>query len=272
MATTNKAYRHQIQNESGYVVSFPSVANTDELLQSLPVNPYAESATQLFPLGTKALNGERVLRYCKNGATALNIAAPLQSAARIHAEADDDIVVGAASAIGATTVTLTSTANLATAPLSTKDGFKEGYLVVNDEAGEGQLYKIKGHAPASGTSTFVVTLYDALTVALTTSSQVGIIQNPYANVIATAAVLTGMFVGVPLMAITASYYFWAQTGGPAPVIPQAAIALGTTVVVGTTAAKADPALNTTTEVIIGYPVTPAIADTETFICFLTGDR
>jgi hypothetical protein len=185
---------------------------------------------------------------------------------------DDDIVVGAVSAIGATTVTLTSTANLAAAPLSTADGIAEGYLYANDEAGEGQCYKIKSHAALSGTANSVFTLYDPLTVAFTTSTQVGLAQNPYANVIATAAVLTGMCVGVAPIAVTASYYFWAQTGGPCAVIPQAAIALGTWVVVGTTAAKADPAAAVTTEVIIGYPLTPGVADTESFLCFLTLDR
>jgi len=268
-----KAYRHQLFNESGYVIEFPNVADTPELLQTLPPNPYAESVTQLFPLGTKLTQGERVWRYTKNSASGLaTIGTPLQNAARVHAEMDDDIVVGAASAIGATTVTLTSTANLAAAPLSTKDGIKEGYLYVNDEAGQGQCYKIKGHAALSGTADSVFTLYDPLTVALTTSSEVGLAQNPYANVIATAAVLTGMCVGVNPIAVTASYYFWAQTGGPAAVVPQAAIALGTTVVVGTTAAKADPAAAVTTEVIIGWPMTPGVADTEQFLCFLTLDR
>ena len=263
--TLMRAYRHQVQNESGYVVLAPPVAATEELLQTMPPNPYAESATQLFPIGTVMYAAERRFHYCKNAAVALDIAAPLQSAARIHAEADDDIVVGAASAIGATTVTLTSTANLAAAPLSTKDGFKEGYLIVNDAAGEGQMARIKGHAAASGTSTFVVTLYDPLTIALTTSSEVGLIQNPYANVVASKAVMTGIYVGQPLIAVTASYYFWAQDEGPRPIVAQAAVALGTTVVVGTTAAKADPALNTTTELAIGSPLTPGIADTESFI-------
>tara|TARA_Y100000310_G_scaffold345865_1_gene471860 strand:- start:1511 stop:2269 length:759 start_codon:yes stop_codon:yes gene_type:complete len=250
----------------------PNVENMDELMQTNPPDPYAESSTQLFPLGTKMVQGERVFRYCEAGGTGLSIAAPLQSAARVHAEMDDDIVVGAAAAIGAVAVELTSTANLAAAPLSTKNGVAEGYLIVNDAAGEGQMYKIKSHDAFSGTDDSTINLYDALTIALTTSSQCGLIQNPYANVIATAAVLTGMFVGVPLIAVTANYYFWSQTGGPAPVVVQAAIALGTAAVVGTTAGKADPAAAATTEVTIGYPITPGVADTESAIIFLNGDR
>jgi hypothetical protein len=65
--------------------------------------------------------------------------------------------------------------------------------------------------------------------------------------------------------------FWAQTRGPCAVVPQAAIALGTEVVVGTTAAKANPAAAATTELKIGDPMTPGVADTEAFLCFLTID-
>lgn len=262
-------YRAQLFNENGYVLMYPNINEPGNLLQSLPPNPYAESSTQLFPLGTRLIQGEREWVYSKCGASDLaTLGTPLQTAAAIHAEADDDIVVGAASAIGDYTVTLTSTANLAAAPLSSKDGYREGYLIVNDAAGEGQMYKIKGHEAASGTSNFVVTLYDPLTVALTTSSQVGLAQNPYSNVIASAAVVTGIFTGVNLIAVTASYYFWAQVHGPAPVNAHAAVPLGTAVVIGTTAAKADPAADTTTEIIIGYPLTPGVADTEKFMVFL----
>lgn len=264
---TRKNYRADVVNESGYVVLFPDVAETEDVLLSYPPNPYAQSITQLFPLGTKLLRGIDEWWYCKNGGTNLAIAVPVQSAAAIHAEADDDIVVGAASAIGATTVTLTSTANLATAPLSTKDGFKEGYLVVNDEAGEGQCYKIKSHEAASSTSNFVVTLYDPLTIALTTASQVGLIQHPCAKVIVTAAVVSGIYIGQPLLAVTADYFFWAQHSGVRPAIPGTAIAKGTVVIAGTTAAKVTLGIDVATEVHLGYPITPAIADTETFLLF-----
>jgi hypothetical protein len=273
--TKSREYSQQVHNESGYILQFPNIGDAKELVQNMPPNPYAESAMQLFPLGTRLIRGSQEWQYCKAAAVALaTLGTPIQSAAAIHAEADDDIVVGAASAIGDYTVTLTSTANLAAAPLTTKDGFKDGYLIVNDEAGEGQMYKIKSHEAASGTSNFVVTLYDPLTVALTVASQVGLHQNECANVIASAAVVTGVFIGINLIAITASYYFWAQCHGPAPVNAHAAVAKGTGVIIGTTAAKGDPeAANSVdadgaTEMLIGYPMTPGVADTEKFMVYL----
>lgn len=271
MPDGNRAYSRQVYNESGYVLLYPNVASEDDLIQDYPPNPYSESSTQQFPLGTKLIQGERGWWYCKNAAVQLGISVPLQSAAAIHAEANDDIVVATASAIGAYTVSLTSTANLATSPLSTKDGFKEGYLVVNDAAGEGQISKIKSQDAFASTNTEVVTLYDPLTIALTTSSQVGLIQHPCANVVASKAVMTGVFAGIPLVVVTASYYFWAQMAGPAPVEVNTSIAMGTTVVVGTTAASADPAAAATTEISIGYPLTPGIADGEKCIVMLAGN-
>jgi len=265
-------YTAKVMNRNGYHIFLPNVGDIADLKQSPPPNPYAESSTQLYPLGTKLMQGERVWRYSKNGGTGLDIAAPLQSAIAVHAEQNDDIVVGAASAIGVNTVTLTSTENLDGAPNNEANAFAEGYLIVNDEAGEGQMYKIKENEALVTTGNSIFTLYDNLTIALTTSSQVGIMKNPYDLVIATTAVMTAGFAGIPLIAVTASYYFWSQTGGPAPVNAKQAIPIGDIVVVGTTAAQVDLMAAFTTETIIGHAMTPAIADGEYFMVFLSGDR
>jgi hypothetical protein len=265
-------YRHTVYNESGYILMYPQVAIEDDLLQSFPPNPYAESATQQFPLGTKLIQAERVWRYCKAGATGLNIGAPISSAPAVHADQQEDIASGVAAAIGAYVVSLTSTANLDGAPNDVKDTFKEGYLHVNDAAGQGQCYKIKTNEAFSGTAESLFTLYDPLTIATTTSSQFGLVMNPYKNVVVcpTAATM-GWPCGVPGIAVTALYYFWSQTGGPASVVPQEAIALGNYAVVGTTAGKVNIISAVTTEFIIGWPLTPGIADTEEMMIFLTLD-
>lgn len=269
--TTSREYRQQIYNESGYVLLFPNVADEEDLIQSYPPDPYAQSATQQFPLGTRLIRGVEEWLYCQSDSTGFaTLGTPIQSAAAIHAEADDDIVVGAAAAIGATEVTVTSTANLDTGVFAVVDGLKGGFLIVNDADGQGQLRKIKGNEAFVTTGDAVITLYDPLTVALTTSSQVGIIQNPCKNVLATTAVVSGMFIGVNELAVTASYYFWAKCKGPAAGVAHAAIAKGTYVVVGTTAATFDPSAAVTTEIIVGEPLTPAIAATEQFIIYLYG--
>lgn len=271
--TTSRNYYRPVVNQAGYILFYPCVGDSEDLLQSHPPNPYAESATQLFPLGTKLMRGEEVWRYSKAGATGLNIAAPLQSAIAVHAEQNDDIVVGTLSAIGSTTVHLTSTDNLDGSPNDEDNSFAEGYLIVNDEAGQGQMYKIKSNEAFDASETVVdFELYDPLTIALTTSSEVGIMRNPYDRVIATTAVMTAIFVGVPQIAVTANYYFWSKTGGPGPGLAKEAIPIGDPVVVGTTAAILNVAGAFTTETVVGWAMTPAIADTEEFMVFYTGDH
>lgn len=257
---TNKEYA--IYGRNGAVLFFPR--NYDEKYAYDTEDPalYEQNADQLFPLGTILKDGRDEWIYCLNGSSGLTVlGTPIQQAARQHAEADDDIVVGAASAIGAKTVTLTSTANLAVAA----NYYRDGPLYVNDAAGQGQTRQIKSHPALAGTADTVFTLYDALTVALTTSSQVGLRKHMCDSVIATAAVCTGSLVGVNPIAVTASYYFWAKRRGIHAVTAHAAVALGTWVVVGTTAAKADPSAALTTEQILGLPVTPGVADTEQFL-------
>ena len=265
-----------VYTKSGYTLDFPSVLNESDLMEGVPVDPYAESATQLFPLGTKATRGDTVFRYCKNSSAALTvIGSALQAPAGIHADCLDDIVVAASSgetyAIGSNTITLTSTANIAAAPWSTKDGGKEGYIYVNGGTGIGQCRKIKSHAAFASTNATLVEVYDGWTVApIAADTECGIIENPYSNVVVAAA-LTTMPVGVNPLAVTASYYFWAQTGGPAAVICHAAIPVGTMAICGTTSGEVDPMSAFTTEVIIGYMLTPGIKDNDAAMIYLILD-
>lgn len=273
MAYKGKSYISKVINRSGYVVELPNVGVGKDLIQGEVPNPYEESSTKLYPLGTKATQGERVWRYCSAGASGLNIGEVQQQAKAVHAEQDDDIAIGAASAVGSNLVTVTSTTNLDTGPLASVDGIAEGYIYFNVAAGLGQCYKIKGHEALVTTGDAVFELYDPLTIALTTSSKCGLVQNPYANVIASEAVVAGMVIGVPGIDVTATYYFWAQTGGPAAVAINTTIALGTEVVAGTTAAKGDPAAAATTEIPIGVCMTPGVTGgNDHALVFLTLDR
>ena len=267
----SQLYTRKVMNRSGNILFFPEVASMSELLDgSATLNPYAESTTQEFPLGTKLVKGDRIYRYAYSG-TGMAAGVPLQSAATLHADADKDLVPAAISAIGAYTVTLTGTANTVCAA----NYYKEGYLNINDGTGEGHSYKIKSHTACTGAATFVITLYDPIVIALaaTSATQCGLSKNPYDSVIATAAVLTGVPVGIATHAWTTNTYGWIQTGGPCSVVAHAAIARGMAVLVGTTAAKADPNVdNASTLQIIGFALTPGLTDTEEFLVFLTLDR
>ena len=259
---------YNIEANNGYIVKFPRNNDGNYSLHTNYANPYAQSADQLFPLGSMLEDCDRRWVYCKAGA-GIGIGIPVQSAEAVHDEQDDDIVTGAVAAIGATAIELTSTDNLDGSPNDEANDFAEGYVIVNDEAGEGQLRKIiSNDAFDDAESDCTFNLYDALLVALSTSSQCGLIRSPYYRVLATKAVVTGKVIGVPLLGITSAYYFWCQCAGLAPLDMNAAVSLGTKVVVGTTAASADPASCDTTEITIGEMVTPGITGGEYAIVFL----
>ena len=278
MTTNAHRYESEVLNRNGYVIELPAVTDKDDLIYEIVPDPYGESSTQLFPLGTKLINGERVWRYSKNSSSAVTVAGNiLQSAQTVHADAEEDIVVaattGEAYAIGSFDITLVSTSNIAAAPWSTKDGGKDGYIYVNGGTGVGQYRKIKSHEAFSSTDDTLVTVYDAWTVApVAASTECGIIPNPYKDVVVAKAGLTGPPVGVATFALQASFYFWAQTGGPCAITANAAIAQGVPIVVGTTAGEADPFSAFTTEYIIGWPITAGIKSDDAFLAFLTIDR
>jgi len=271
-------FRTKLENANGKIVLLPKcdiILSSGLLGEPEPSAYDASTSTQRFPLGTKLIDGERIWRYALAGAAALVAGQPQQQAAALHAEAPDDIVVGAASAAGDYTVTLTSTANIA----CNANVYRDGYLIVNDEAGEGHSYKIKSHEALSGTSDAVFTLYDPIIVALTTSSQVGITRNPYAStIVAPGTTPTGIVLGVAPRSVTAAYYYWLQTGGPCAVVAHAAIAVGAFVTAGLTAAKVDPSGHDATygilqtQQIIGQALTLAVTDGESFLVNLTLDR
>ncbi len=276
-----KVYSHQVFNENGLVLLYPEIRPEDEVLQGHPPNMLAESANQEFPLGTKALQGDRVWRYSKNSSAAITVVGKvMQGPAGVHADVEDDIVVaastGATYAIGSYDISLVSTSNIAAAPWSTANGGKEGYVYVNGGVGIGMCRKIKTHEAFSSTDDTLITVYEPWTVApIAANTECGIAENQYSNVVVAAAQATlgpAPPIGVATIAITASYYFWAQSGGPCAVTCAAAIAHSTMAVVGTTAGEIDPFSAFTTEYIIGFPITPGIKNDDTALMFLTIDR
>jgi hypothetical protein len=97
------------------------------------------------------------------------------------------------------TVTLGATA-------ATANQYAGGYLVVNDNNGEGQTIKIQSHPAADASASLVITLADSPATALTTASEVCLISNPGNGVIINPATPTGITVGVGLYPIAASAY------------------------------------------------------------------
>lgn len=187
---------------------------------------YEISTTQHAPLGYRvAFADGRVYRYASNGTVALSPGQPVKPELIVQS----DKAVASAAAAGTYAVTVTTSSAITTA--------EDGYLLMNDAAGEGILYRVKSAVANATTSTSTdFTLYDPIATALTTSSETTFIPNPYKNLIECAAI-TDTVMGIPPITVTAStstttYYFWLQTWGLCPVYMEGTPVAGYTAFLG----------------------------------------
>lgn len=204
-------------------MSFPIAINLDwEEMTS-------QSATQKYPLGSvgRMLDG-RSFRYAKNGASVLRVGSVVVSRAPLASAAGG--TSGPLAIESGTTQTSTwRTLQLETTftTLDAKDFYKDGWLWISSTGHYtlcGQQLQIKSSKAHTASSTLLeLTLYDDQRLQHTlTSSDAGpcLTLNPYDSVIVDAqgtAAIVGAVLGIPPIGVTASYYFWLQTWGPAAV-------------------------------------------------------
>jgi hypothetical protein len=241
------------------------------------------SAANTFgvPVGTKMeLPDGRVYRLARASTAAAIGAGHVISAPDPNASADMDVELLVAAAVGDTTLTVRLPSTVAA------NAYAGGYVIVNDGDGEGHIYKIKENTAitASGAATATtVTLEDndalAQSVAKSaagTESLVGLIQNPYMDVIVRATTPDERAVGVTTVSASAGYYFWAQTWGVAAVLAGATVCVAFSTVVSDTAGTAGAAVfqNSATaavlnEQVIGYATNVAAVNGDYQAVFLT---
>lgn len=130
------------------------------------------------------------------------------------------LTVAAAANARQVTITLGTTA--------TADQFIGFWLVVTDTtaAGAGQgAYLVLGNtaATAGNSNTTVVTIRGGLSVALTTSSVVGLYPNQESAVVQHTAAVALPVVGAPVISVTSGNFFWNQVGGYASILSDGAI-------------------------------------------------
>lgn len=168
------------------------------------------SAVQREPLGClRILSDGRKYRYSKATAVAIapgiNLQPAIATANHINrsALATPKGSVFVTFAVGATAVT--------------EDMYRDGFLQVNaGTAGTlGTQYRIKSHTLVSSSGgNITVELADPLITALVvTTDKLSLIPNPFNGVAIGAADKASA--GVAHVAVPASHYFWAQTGGVA---------------------------------------------------------
>jgi hypothetical protein len=189
------------------------------------VDVYAEASSQQHPLGTLYTpDGARYYRYTLNGAVALT-AGKLTQMVIIEANGDVTDMAVDTPAVGAKQLEATNGGNTAV----TADEFAGGWLHVNDATGEGHVYRIRGNDAMATSTAGTVFLYDAIKVALVAASTASLTHSKYWKVIVHPSPATAQLVGVSPIAVTANYYFWCQTRGPACVLEDSS---STTIVQG----------------------------------------
>ena len=222
--------------------------------QSTPQGLYAQSATQMAPLGTKLVLGDgREFIYAKNGA-ATGVAGNIYAAPSVTVTGGpvtDHLNCSVlAAAIGDRYIDVALGATAAT-----ENYYAGGYLVVSDGTGEGVTYKITGHAAAALSTTLRVYLADPVIEALVASgtSQVDLIPHKCSYAIIHGGPTLGMLIGVAVRDFTAAYYGWYQTKGQAAVLTNGTVVIGNLVIASVSVDGAVEAVSTT-YAVTAYPV------------------
>lgn len=167
---------------------------------------HSSSADQYHKLGELIFaNDGRAFRYALAGATALVAGDLQQSQAE---DTDTQNMTAVAAAIDALSIAASSTTTV------TANEYAEGFILANVTPGLGILYKIKGHI-AYTTAAPTFNLDEPVRVALTTTSRLDALANPYRSTVVAPTTKTGPIVGAAVFAIAAAEFGWLQVAGAA---------------------------------------------------------
>ena len=233
-----------------------------------PQDVLTVSTVQETDLGAKVESSDgRIFRYARVGTTVLVPATLIQAPAEVT---NHQGRTPAAAAIGDTQVSVGLGATAADI-----DQYAGGYLVVTNinGAGGGYAYGVRSHAAVASSGTITVFLTEAVASAITASSTIDFVANPYNRVVINPVTTpTSAPIGVALGNPGASSYCWIQTHGPAIVQSEAAITVGASAAVGTTFAGTvrNAVGSESLTPIVGYALT-GIAASEKGIIYLTID-
>lgn len=220
------------------------------------------AATEIVGTIREDVQGNKY-RYAKAGSTGLS--ASLQTVAVAE---DADWVSEAASAhsVGDRTLTLTIKAPGATG-VNNEDYFAGGQIVMQDGTAEGIRYPIlySSAVAAAGTS-ITITIDQPLVEAITSGTEFTLVHSPYmATVISATA--TDQATGVPLVDVTAAYYYWSQTGGEGIAFGMDTTAVGQELTLGTDDGSLSSWLGS---FIILSGATPAVSTAQPSMALVSG--
>ena len=182
-----------------------------------------ETSSQKQKLGTRAVTPDgRVFYYAENSGSAITTAGQIVDGIAAVGAHDMDL---AAAATSASALSFTSGTSLTV----TKNQYKDGYVYFNDGPGQGEVYRIKENTAVSSATGLKITVDepDGIRTALTTSSLFGLMYSPYKDVkiLDGDGTMTTGPLGVTTIPVTADYFCWIQTAGPAAVLSGAVVGI-----------------------------------------------
>ncbi len=144
-----------------------------------------------------------------------------------------------------------------------ENDYRDGWLVVQDGTGEGRAYPIEGHPAITASTGGFIRLTEAIdTTGAVSEVNVDLIKNYYDGIVISVPDQADLIAGVMNVALTASYYGWAQTYGPCAVLQDEAPVNGGMLTIGTGVSGAVELLDASGEPMVGYIGGTAGVDTE----------
>jgi hypothetical protein len=177
---------------------------------------YKQSAVQMEELDTiRILADGRAFAYALAGETLVPGKLVIQPAPSDNAKEE---TLAASAAVGATSISVTFGTTFVA------DYFKDGWIYPDNNTGEGNLYRVKGHAAGS---TITVYLKEPIRSAITAGdTTISAVVNRQKGVVLSTFAQTSQIVGVPPIDVTSGYYFWNQVSGPALVWVSGTLVIG----------------------------------------------
>jgi len=216
-----------------------------------------------FPAGhSLILPDGREFRFTENDGT-VEVAGNVYQGAAPIANATNQ-AVDTARAAGAVVISATLGATAAAI-----DAYAEGYVFINDAAGEGYAHRIKraiasgdGHAAADASAVLTVNLEagEAVQVALTTSSEASFNFNRFRGVIISpAGQSTAALSGVSPGVAAANQWYWSQVRGMAAVLTHGTVLIGDVAVASCTSSPVAGAVAASAAIETDGPVVGTVA-------------
>ena len=201
--------------------TFPAVASDIDIFD---VNA---ASFQQFPIGTKLEIGDNTFRYVEFGGT--TAAGDLVQAEGPDG-AHDDLAAGTTGSIDGVSAAISAGSkviHVSTSITVVQNEYAGGYLITENDTGEGYAYLIEQNTGDGGAGTdHLFLIKHGLAVAIDSTTDMKLVKSRFQEVIECPATLTAMAVGVSCAIGADGSFGWIATKGPWAVFTDGTVGIG----------------------------------------------